>query len=136
MSFTLKSLSKTKSVKSSYEFREIVRIFFSQLVEVYLHHWPEATYSQAIYEIFGVDERPIDFYKVIKEFKLPGAYRLNSTATAQGYKNPYLKYGKILTVRQDSDKPNIVGIQVDDNKCFNLTRSEWKSIQHKVKKLD
>lgn len=136
MKFSLSSLKKSRSMNASEEFKQTVSLIFGPLVKVYLEHMREASYHQAIYELFGVAERPIHFYKVIKEFKLPGAYRLNPQAQADGYKPAKLKYGKILTVREDDAKPNIVGVQVNDNDCYNLTRKQWDSIQHRVKKLD
>lgn len=132
---SLKRLHYPKSIKASKPGKDILEYFFMPLVRIYLDNMAGSSYSQALYELFGVDERPINFYKVIKEFKLPGRYRINSVADADGYKNPYVKYGTILTVREDDSKPNVVGVQHKED-CFNLTRSDWNKIQHKVKLLD
>lgn len=85
-------------------------------------------------ELFDVDGRVIQRWKVRAPFRMPGLLYMGGFVKIQGAGQRYLKRGQLVLTRTDKVNPSHVDVeffagQGKRDQCFYLDQSEWELVK-------
>lgn len=82
---------------------------------------------------FGVKTRRILQYTVVNDFKMPGMYKPRPFVFIRGLiDEAMVKKGRVLFIRFDDQYPNVIDVETDHSKVFQLTDKEWLRIKNNL----
>lgn len=112
--------------------RDLSKHFFSP---IYQRFRAENQSAKSFFDdLFDVEGRLIQRWKVRQGFKIPGLLYLAGFVKIQGSGQRYVKKGLVIFSRLNNSEPSTVDVEFFSgkgkrNQCFCLDKMEWESVQ-------
>jgi len=119
--------------------KQIYELFFQPLVKRY--RVPGKSLKEFLEDLFNVDYRNIDRYKVKNTFEIPGLLYTAGWAKTQGLGYRTVKKGSLIFVRTDSREPNAIDVEFyggvgEKEHVYCLNQYQFNSILQNISKID
>lgn len=110
--------------------KAIYKRFIEPLIDGLINSNPETPRVEGLLRFFDVDNRPCLFYKVTKDFSMPGKEWINGHPEVLGYTGQprAVKKSEGVVVRRSAYSPD--QIEIDFNgRVFQITGEEWVRLE-------